>query len=204
MMFGEDYAYAVARIRVLETGLLNQAAIEQLLACQDEQQCLQILTEKGWGNGDPAAGADAILSREREKIWEIMDSLVADRSVFSVLSYQDLFHNLKAAVKASILQGAAPNIFFSDCSIDGEDMVKFLKDKEYDRLGLEDHYTEFLGNKIVCHNIPIRPGRNLAVICETAAINHRQKKMGYNAAKELYTRVQNSLAKRREEDEDDE
>ena len=41
MMFGEDYAYAVARIRVLETGLLNQAAIEQLLACQDEQQCLQ-------------------------------------------------------------------------------------------------------------------------------------------------------------------
>ena len=44
MMFGEDYAYAVARIRVLETGLLNQAAIEQLLACQDEQQCLQILT----------------------------------------------------------------------------------------------------------------------------------------------------------------
>ena len=132
-MFGEDYAYAVARIRVLETGLLNQAAIEQLLACQDEQQCLQILTEKGWGNGDPVAGADAILSREREKIWEIMDSLVADRSVFSVLSYQDLFHNLKAAVKASILQGAAPNIFFSDCSIDGEDMVKFLKDKEYDR-----------------------------------------------------------------------
>ena len=58
-MFGEDYAYAVARIRVLETGLLNQAAIEQLLACQDEQQCLQILTEKGWGNGDPAAGADS-------------------------------------------------------------------------------------------------------------------------------------------------
>ena len=81
-MFGEDYAYAVARIRVLETGLLNQAAIEQLLACQDEQQCIQILTEKGWGNGDPASGADAILSREREKIWEIMDSLVADRSVF--------------------------------------------------------------------------------------------------------------------------
>ena len=69
------------------------------------------------------------------------------------------------------------------------------KDKEYDRLGLEENYTEYLGNKVVYHNIPIRPGRNLAVICETAAINHRQKKMGYNAAKELYTRVQNSLAK---------
>ena len=50
------------------------------------------------------------------------------------------------------------------------------KDKEYDRLGLEDHYTEFLGNKIVCHNIPIRPGRNLAIIVESAAVNYRQKK----------------------------
>ena len=74
------------------------------------------------------------------------------------------------------------------------------KDKEYDRLGLEEEYTEYLGNKIVCHNIPIRPGRNLAIICESAAVNYRQKKMGYNAAQELYTRVQNSLAKKREDD----
>ena len=77
------------------------------------------------------------------------------------------------------------------------------KDKEYDRLGLEEEYTEYLGNKLVCYTLPIRPGRNLAVICETAAVNHRQKKMGYNAAQELYTRVQNSLARRREEDEDE-
>lgn len=76
------------------------------------------------------------------------------------------------------------------------------KDKEYDRLGLEEEYTEYLGNKVVCHNIPIRPGRNLAVICESAAVNHRQKKMGYNAAQELYTRVQNSLARRRDEEDD--
>ena len=78
------------------------------------------------------------------------------------------------------------------------------KDKEYDRLGLEETYTEYLGNKIVCHNIPIRPGRNLAIICESAAVNHRQKKMGYNAAQELYARVQNSLAKKREEEEEEE
>ena len=76
------------------------------------------------------------------------------------------------------------------------------RDKEYDRLGLEEEYTEYLGNKVVCHNIPVRPGRNLAVICESAAVNHRQKKMGYNAAQELYHRVQNSLAKKRDEDEE--
>lgn len=72
------------------------------------------------------------------------------------------------------------------------------KDKEYDRLGLEEEYTEFLGNKVVCHSIPIRPGRNLAIICETAAVNYRQKKMGYNAAKELYNRVQQNIARHRE------
>ena len=72
------------------------------------------------------------------------------------------------------------------------------KDQEYDRLGLEEQYTEFLGNKVVCHKIPIRPGRNLAVIVESAAVNFRQKKMGYNAAKELYNRVTNSIGKHEE------
>lgn len=75
------------------------------------------------------------------------------------------------------------------------------KDKEYDRMGLEEEYIEYLGNKIVCHNIPIRPGRSLAIICEAAAVNHREKKMGYNAAQELYQRVQKSLARRQEEEE---
>lgn len=71
------------------------------------------------------------------------------------------------------------------------------RDKEYDRLGLEEQYTEFLGNKVVCHQLPIRPGRNLAIIVETAAINHRQKSMGYNAAQELYKRVQQNMTKRK-------
>ena len=75
------------------------------------------------------------------------------------------------------------------------------RDKEYDRLGLEEEYTEYLGNKGVCHALPIRPGRNLAVIVEAAAVNHRQKKMGYNAAKELYRRVQENLMKGEDDDE---
>ena len=76
-------------------------------------------------------------------------------------------------------------------------MEEWDKNREYDRLGLKEEYTEFLGNKVVCHSIPIRPGRNLAIIVESAAVNHRQKQMGYNAAQELYKRVQNSLTKRK-------
>lgn len=80
-------------------------------------------------------------------------------------------------------------------------LEEWSRDKEYDRLGLDEQYTEYLGNKVVCHNIPIRPGRNLAIICESAAVNYRQKKMGYNAAQEFYKRIQQNFAKKREEDE---
>ena len=75
-------------------------------------------------------------------------------------------------------------------------LEEWNKNREYDRMGLEDKYTEFLGNKVVCHDLPIRPGRNLAIICESAAVNYRQKKMGYNAAQELYNRVTNNLMKK--------
>ncbi len=75
------------------------------------------------------------------------------------------------------------------------------RDKQYDRMGLEEEYTEFLGNRVVCHSIPIRPGRNLAIIVETAAVNHRQKKMGYNAAKEFYNRVQSRFQEKRKSQE---
>ena len=69
----------------------------------------------------------------------------------------------------------------------------WTKEKEYDRLGMTDEYMNILGIDVTCHSLPIRPGRNLAIICETAAVNHRQKKMGYNAAEELYKRVQNNI-----------
>lgn len=95
-------------------------------------------------------------------------------------------------------------LFGVECVKDTQsiDMVirleEWNRDREYDRLGLEDQYTEYLGNKVICHHIPIRPGRNLAIIVEAAAVNHRQKKMGYNAAKELYNRVQANFAKHSE------
>ncbi len=59
------------------------------------------------------------------------------------------------------------------------------ENKVYDRLGLEDEYMKILGINIPVTTVPVTPGRNLAIIIETAAMNHRQKRMGYSAAKEL-------------------
>jgi len=65
--------------------------------------------------------------------------------------------------------------------------------KQYDRLGLTTEYTELLGINIPSLTIPVKPGRNLAVVIEVAAINHRQKRMGYNAAEALNERLMNEM-----------
>ena len=57
--------------------------------------------------------------------------------------------------------------------------------KAYDRLGIEDEYTTILGIKVPATVVPVKPGRNLAIIIEIASMNNRQKKLGYNAAREL-------------------
>ncbi len=61
----------------------------------------------------------------------------------------------------------------------------WVQGKLYDRFGLDSEFTEILGIKIPSITVPVKPGRNLAVIIEIAAMNHRQKKMGYNTAEEF-------------------
>lgn len=65
------------------------------------------------------------------------------------------------------------------------EMEQWNPEKTYDRMGVDTHYMTILGVKVPLLNIPVKPGRNLAVILEVAAMNNRQKKMGYNAAKDL-------------------
>ena len=67
------------------------------------------------------------------------------------------------------------------------------KNKKYDRLGLTTEHTEIMGIKVPSITIPVKPGRNLAVIVEVAAMNNRQKRMGYNAAEELNDRLTKSM-----------
>lgn len=133
-MSENQYTYAVARIRAKEVSLFSQAVIEQLLACKDEKQCLQFLTEKGWGDADTPMEAEAILTREREKTWELMRELVDDMSVFDVLTYPDLFHNLKAAIKEVATEEKSANIFYKDTAISAEEMLDIVKSRDFSRL----------------------------------------------------------------------
>lgn len=133
-MADTKYTYAVARIRSLELSLFSASVIEQLIACKTYRQCLQFLTEKGWGDGDTPMEEDAILTRESEKIWETIRELHVDMSVFDVLSYQKQFHNLKAAVKEICTSGVNAHIFFEDCQPGKKEMLRIIREKDYQSL----------------------------------------------------------------------
>ena len=73
-------------------------------------------------------------------------------------------------------------------------VVPWEQNAAYDRLGLEEQTMEILGTKIPMNTIPITPGRNLAVILEVAAMNNRQRRMGYNPAEEFTQRINEHFA----------
>ena len=129
-----QYTYAVARIRALEVSLFSASVIEQLIACKDDEACLRFLQERGWGGTDVPMDADAILTREREKIWETIGEMHVDMDVFDVLSYASWFHNLKAAVKEVCTGKSGANIYYERTPISGEEMVRIVKEKDYKAL----------------------------------------------------------------------
>ena len=130
----EKYTYAVARIRALEVSLFSNAVIDQLIACQSYEQCLQFLAERGWGDTDTSADGEKMLKREEEKIWQTVRELSIDKKKFEVLSYKKLFHNLKAAVKAACVKEVPRDIFYEDTEVSGQELLDIIREKDFGRL----------------------------------------------------------------------
>lgn len=83
------------------------------------------------------------------------------------------------------------------------ELEKWLEDKYYDRLGVERQFEKIIDVSIPKVTIPVMPGRNLSIIIETAARNHREKIMGYNAAKEFIDKVYKNTNKKADSKEED-
>ena len=95
---------------------------------------LQFVVEKGWGDMADQDDPDVVLRREEEKTWEVIKEVAPDASVFNVLSYPKLYHNLKAAIKEVCTEARNPNIFYDDCQIPGEEMLRIVENREFSRL----------------------------------------------------------------------
>lgn len=132
-MAKNDYTYAVARIRAREGKLLSASFLEQLVSAPDCDSCIRLLREKGWGDKDGEAPFE-LLSKERERLWELMEELVGDLSVFNVFLYGNDYHNLKAAIKETCMDVHLPGIYISHGTVDPEVIQTAVSKKLFSEL----------------------------------------------------------------------
>ena len=136
-MADKQYVYAVARIRSKELSLLSGAFLEQLTAAKSYDECVQLLTEKGWG-GDGVESAEALLAGEREKTWGLIAELVDDMSVFDVFLYGNDYHKLKAAIKEAVKSAGTghdyPGIFIDQGTVDVKLIRDAIQNREFQNL----------------------------------------------------------------------
>lgn len=135
-MANEDFAYAVARIRVKENSLFTSSVLEQLLSCKTYDEALRFLLDRGWAYPDTEPLADAVLNAELKKSWDTVEEMVDDMSLFDVMRLSADFHNLKAAIKLVYTDSSLlyDRLFISNGTIEPEILVKAIREKDYSSL----------------------------------------------------------------------
>ena len=129
----QDLTYAVARIRALETKMFTEEDLNRLLACPTEDDAVEMLMAKGWGNGEDAKDGETILEHELDKTWETVRSLVEDMSTLDVLSYKDLHHNIKSAMKQVASGVDAPETYIDNSFYSADELLEIIREKAWHR-----------------------------------------------------------------------
>ncbi len=151
---------------------------------------LLLMGESGIGKSEAAAEllkrGHRLIADDAVEIRKIADNSLLGRSPELIRNYIEIrgigvINVAKLFGMAAIKDETAINLVVN--------IVPWSNEQIFDRLGLEDQYMDMLGVKIPAITIPVKPGRNLAIILEIAAMNNRQKKMGYNAAVEFTEQI---------------
>lgn len=128
---GENYVFAVARIRVLEKSLLSDADILQMAGMKDEDGVVSFLLDKGWGDENSGRDPLKILAAESAKVNKLIRSLGVGDDVLDVFAYPQVFHNLKAAVKEVGDEGGIPAAYYEHRIYNRKFFTDILKDKNF-------------------------------------------------------------------------
>lgn len=131
-MSDTSYAYAVARIRSKELSLITAQNMNQLLASNSYQECLELLAGKGWNT--EFQSPEALLTAEREKTWALITELVEDLSVFNVFLIPNDYHNLKAAIKQISAEVVTPQIFIKQGTVPPERIIQAVQENDFSLL----------------------------------------------------------------------
>ena len=140
-----NYVYAVARIRSAELKLLNKNAFEELLSAPSANALFAALKERGWGK-DEDSTPDEMLSTERKRLWDFIEEIVPDMSVFDVFNAPNDYHNLKAAIKESVMEYDYPGIYIEEAKISPALMAQAVKERNFGML--PDEFSEVAHNAL--------------------------------------------------------
>ena len=105
----DEYIYGVARIRALESTLLTDDDIDDLVEAKDYETALQMLKDKGWGDGQPNETLGDIVKIEKRKTKQVLDEIVEDPADKEILIVEDEYHNLKTAIKKVVTNANVAN-----------------------------------------------------------------------------------------------
>ena len=146
-----NYAYAVARIRVLEKYLLSDSDIEQMIAMPTDDAVLAFLKERGWGDESNAKETpETVLSEETAKTNALVRELKVEPEVLEVFSYQEMYHNLKAAIKEVCSQDTHPGIFLASEDYGREKMLRIVREQAFDVMILNKKERTITAVRIGC------------------------------------------------------
>lgn len=179
-MADNQYIYAVARIRSKEMSLLSSGLMEQLISAKTYEDCLRLLTDKGWDCEGKLP--EEFLAVEREKTWALIRELVEDLSIFDVFLYENDFHNLKAAIKQVCTNEEAPNIFKANGTKDPMMIYEAVKKNEFNTL---PSYMQQCGQEAYEIQLKSRDSQMCDVILDKASLEMTYK-AGMKSKNELF------------------
>ena len=130
----KEYTYGVARIRALETGLLTDEAVAQLLASKNYEEGMTFLQDKGWGSQMTEVELDQMMEEEKQKTMKVLQDIVDDASEYSILTIQDEFHNLKAAIKQVCTGVEVDHAFIEGTNLDPASLMDKIREGKYESL----------------------------------------------------------------------
>lgn len=162
----KDYVYAIARVRSSENTLLSQGDFSRLLKASDCSEAIRLLKGRGWGK-ESSSGSEELLKDEREKLWNFIDEIVPDSSVFDIFKLPNDYNNLKAAIKETSEEETALDIYISEFTVDPRIIKKAIAERNFADLppimadAAERALTEFL---------KIHDGQLCDAICDRACL----------------------------------
>ena len=186
---GDNYIFAVARIRVLEKSLLTDSDIAQMSGMKDEEAVTAYLSDKGWGDENTGRDPQKMLAAEQVKTDKLIRSLGVGDDILSILSISQVYHNLKTAVKDVCVEGDSPYAYYEHPVYNARYFTDILQEKNYRALPAEmQKPAEAAMNVMLEHH----DGQKSDVIIDRACLDYmeaRAKKSKYPILRDYLERT---------------